>query len=277
MSSAPAVTVPTDGAATGGAVTGGATPAVRATGIHKRYGGVVALNGVDLTVDVGEVFGIIGPNGAGKSTLFDILCGITEPTAGQVSLFGAAIAGVAPHQVARMGVARSFQRTAVFGEATVRENLLHGRHALARHSVLGRALRTRVWREDRDAFEAAAAHVLALTNLQADQHRLASVLAYGVQRRLAVAVALMSNPRILFLDEPAAGMNGRESADFVELIRAVAPGRTVVIVEHDMTVIKALCSRTLVMVDGRPVTVGAPTEVFLHPEVIEAYLGAEDD
>ncbi len=106
---------------------------------------------------------------------------------------------------------------------------------------------------------------------------LANVLAYGVQRRLAVGIALMNDPRLLFLDEPAAGMNGKESADFVELVRAIEPGRTIVIVEHDMTVISALCRRTLVMVDGRPVTVGPPGEVFRHPEVIEAYLGADDE
>jgi branched-chain amino acid transport system ATP-binding protein len=254
-----------------------ARAAVSASGIRKRYGGVVALNGVDLVVNEGEVFGIIGPNGAGKSTLFDVLCGITPPTEGQVSLFGKPIAGVSPHQVARLGVARSFQRTAVFGEATVYQNLLFAHHALSSHSVLGRIFRTRTWRQDREAFEASAREVLARTGLEEDRNRLASVLAYGVQRRLAVAIALMSNPKLLFLDEPAAGMNGRESSDFVELVRAIAPGRTVVIVEHDMTVIKALCSRALVMVDGRPVVVGAPDHVFQHPEVIEAYLGVEDD
>lgn len=255
----------------------GGSVAVSAAGIRKRYGGVVALSGVDLEVGVGEVFGIIGPNGAGKSTLFDVLCGITKPTEGAVHLYGQSIADVSPHDVARMGVARSFQRTAVFGEASVQENLLFGRHVKSGHSVVGRILRSRSWREDREAFEAAATRVLELTGLTEDRDRPASVLAYGVQRRLAVAIALMSDPRLLFLDEPAAGMNGRESSEFVELIRAIAPGRTVVIVEHDMTVIKALCSRALVMVDGRPVTVGAPGEVFRHPEVIEAYLGAEDD
>lgn len=251
--------------------------AVTARGIQKRYGGVVALNGVDLEIATGEIYGIIGPNGAGKSTLFDVLCGITRPSDGEVSLFGAPIAHLAPHQVARLGVARSFQRTAVFGEASVRDNLRFGRHAQSTHSVLGRLLHSAAWRRDREAFEQKSRAVLEQTGLTEDADRRASVLAYGVQRRLAVAIALMSDPRLMFLDEPAAGMNGKESADFVELIRAVAPGRTVVIVEHDMTVIRALCSRTLVMVDGRPVTVGSPGEVFRHPEVIEAYLGAEDD
>lgn len=265
--------LPEDGAVAGG----DARVVVGARGVTKRYGGVVALNGVDLEITDGEVFGIIGPNGAGKSTLFDVLCGITPPTDGEVLLFGNPISGLQPHQVARLGVARSFQRTAVFGEASVYENLLFARHAMSRHSLLDRILFNRTWRADREAFEEAASKVLELTGLAEDRDRPASVLAYGVQRRLAVAIALMSDPRMLFLDEPAAGMNGRESSEFVDLVRAIAPGRTVVIVEHDMTVIKALCSRTLVMVDGRPVTTGAPGEVFRHPEVIEAYLGAEDD
>jgi branched-chain amino acid transport system ATP-binding protein len=251
--------------------------AVRATDIRKRYGGVVALDGVNLTVEEGEVFGIIGPNGAGKSTLFDILCGITKPTSGQIEVLGQDVGQMSPHLVARNGVGRTFQRTAVFGEATVYDNLLYGRHIGFRHSVMGRMFGSATYRAERDAFKAKAEQVLTLSGLSSERERLASVLAYGVQRRLAVAVALMSDPKILFLDEPAAGMNGRETADFVALIETIAPGRTVVIVEHDMTVIKALCQRALVVVDGRPVTVDAPDQVFKHPEVISAYLGAEDD
>lgn len=277
-SSDPVRTADAGGASMAAGATGAAlAQAVRATGVIKRYGGVVALAGVDLEIATGEIFGIIGPNGAGKSTLFDVLCGITKPTEGEVFLFGRPVNDVPPHEIARRGVARSFQRTAVFGEASVRENLLFGRHASSSHSVLGRILHSPAWRRDRDAFEADARRVLELTGLTEDQHRPANVLAYGVQRRLAVGIALMNDPRLLFLDEPAAGMNGKESADFVELVRAIEPGRTIVIVEHDMTVISALCGRTLVMVDGRPVTVGPPGEVFRHPEVIEAYLGADDE
>ena len=252
-------------------------PIVRAVDIRKRYGGVRALDGVSLTVKPGEVFGIIGPNGAGKSTLFDILCGITKPTSGSIEVLGHDVGQMSPHLVARAGVGRTFQRTAVFGEATVYENLRFGRHMEFHHSVVGRMFASRTYRSERKAFEDKADYVLDLSGLQDDRDRMASVLAYGVQRRLAVAVALMSDPKILFLDEPAAGMNGRETADFIALIETIAPGRTVVIVEHDMTVIKALCSRVLVVVDGHPVTIDAPGEVFKHPEVISAYLGAEDD
>ncbi|OKO74276.1 ABC transporter ATP-binding protein [Bradyrhizobium sp. AS23.2] len=251
--------------------------AVRATDIRKRYGGVVALNGVSLTVAEGEVFGIIGPNGAGKSTLFDILCGITRPTSGRVEVLGQDVGQMSPHLAARHGVGRTFQRTAVFGEGTVRENLLYGRHIGFRHSVIGRIFQSETYRTERRAFDEKAEDVLTLCGLQDERDRTANVLAYGVQRRLAIAVALMSDPKILFLDEPAAGMNGRETADFISLVEAIAPGRTVVIVEHDMTVIKALCGRALVVVDGRPVTIDAPGQVFRHPEVISAYLGADDE
>ncbi|MFT3805059.1 MAG: ABC transporter ATP-binding protein [Burkholderiaceae bacterium] len=253
-----------------------AVPAVDARGIVKRYGGVVALGGVDLSIDAGEVFGIIGPNGAGKSTLFDVLCGITRPTAGEVRLFGRPIGALAAHEVARLGVARSFQRTAVFGEASVIENLRYGHHASSTHTVVGRMLRSPAWRRDVDAIEAAARQVLELTGLADDRDRPANVLAYGVQRRLAVGIALMAEPRLLFLDEPAAGMNDRESADFVELVRRIRANRTIVIVEHDMTVITALCQRALAMVDGKPVVAGPADQVLRHPEVVEAYLGAED-
>lgn len=251
--------------------------AVRATDIRKRYGGVVALDGVSLTIGEGEVFGIIGPNGAGKSTLFDILCGITKPTSGRIEVLGQDVGQMSPHLVARNGVGRTFQRTAVFGEATVYDNLLYGRHTSFHHSVLGRIFGGEAFQTERQVFATKAEEVLALSGLTDVRDRTANVLAYGIQRRLAVAVALMSDPKILFLDEPAAGMNGRETADFVALIETIAPGRTIVIVEHDMTVIKTLCRRALVMVDGRPVTVDAPDRVFKHPEVISAYLGAEDD
>jgi branched-chain amino acid transport system ATP-binding protein len=251
--------------------------AVKATDIRKRYGGVIALDGVSLSIEDGEVFGIIGPNGAGKSTLFDILCGITKPTSGQIEVLGRDVSALDPDRVAREGVGRTFQRTAVFGEATVSDNLRYGYHAKFHHSVIGRMFGLGSYRAERDAFEAKADQVIALSGLADDRDRIANVLAYGVQRRLAVAIALMSDPKVLFLDEPAAGMNGRETADFIALVQAIAPGRTVVIVEHDMTVIKALCGRALVVVDGRPVVVDAPEQVFRHPEVVRAYLGAEDD
>jgi branched-chain amino acid transport system ATP-binding protein len=253
------------------------TLAVSARDITKRYGGVVALNGVSLDVQKGEIFGIIGPNGAGKSTLFDILCGITEPSSGSIRIMGTEIGGLAPHLIARSGVARTFQRTAVFSESTVLENLLFGRQASFRHGALGRIVGSGIYAQDQRAFHELVEEVLTLIGLDGERNRKAGVLAYGVQRRLAIGVALMSDPKIMFLDEPAAGMNGRETADFIALIRAIAPGRTILIVEHDMAVIRQLCGRALVVVDGKPVVVDEPHHVLRHPEVVSAYLGTDDE
>jgi len=174
-------------------------------------------------------------------------------------------------------VARSFQRTAVFSEATVLDNLLMASHQFTRHSVLGRLLHSRAWRNDFEQFRQRAGDILEQTGLWDDRYRPASVLAYGVQRRLAVGIALMTDPRLLFLDEPAAGMDDHDSADFVRLIQRVAPGRTVVVVEHDMTVIRNLCARCLAMIDGESLVEGPPEQVLRDPRVVEAYLGADDE
>lgn len=251
--------------------------AVQVQKVKKSYGGIHALKGVDLAIKTGEIYGIIGSNGAGKSTMFDVMCGIVPPTSGQVALFGRSIAGLRPDQVAHMGVARTFQRTAVFPHATVMENLRFAFHQQCRHSVWGRLVHSKTWKLDEDALSTKAKQIAQITGLWEDRDRSASILAYGVQRRLAVAIALMSDPKLLFLDEPAAGMDDNDSEDFVHLIKQVAEGRTVVIVEHDMAVITALCHRCLAMVDGMPVVEGMPGEVLRHPKVVQAYLGGDDE
>ncbi|WP_085467465.1 ABC transporter ATP-binding protein [Mesorhizobium australicum] len=255
----------------------GAQYAVEAAGIEKRYGGVVALRGVDVRIREGAIYGLIGPNGAGKSTMFDILCGITKPDTGTVRVLDMDVAGLPAHQVARRGVGRTFQRTAMFGESTVYENLLFASYGSMRHSVAARLLRLPVWRQDMAAFAAKADEVLVTCGLDGLRDQPASSLAYGTQRRLAVAIMLMNEPRVIFLDEPVAGMNENETASFIELMRTVAKGRTIVIVEHDMAAIGALCDEVLVMVDGRPIVNDTPARALKHPEVIAAYLGADDD
>ncbi|SDX00114.1 branched-chain amino acid transport system ATP-binding protein [Albimonas donghaensis] len=251
--------------------------AVEAAGVEKRYGGVTALKGVDLRIPEGAIHGLIGPNGAGKSTLFDILCGITKPSGGRVSVLGMDVAALPAHHVARRGVGRTFQRTATFRDSTVRENLLFASYGRMRHSVLQRMARAPAWREDMAAFETRADAVLETCGLAHLSDQPAAALAYGTQRRLAVAVMLMNDPKILFLDEPVAGMNDAETAEFIALVRDIARGRTIVIVEHDMAAIGALCSEVLVMVDGAQVVSDTPERALAHPDVVAAYLGTDAD
>ncbi|MCW0235024.1 MAG: ABC transporter ATP-binding protein [Ferrovibrio sp.] len=251
--------------------------AVVADGVEKRYGGVAALKGVDIRIPEGSVYGLIGPNGAGKSTMFDVLCGITKPTTGSVNVLGMDVTKLPAYAVARRGVGRTFQRTAMFKESTVRENLLYACYGKMQHSVLHRIFRLPVWRHDMAVFEEKVDEVLAVCGLSELRNNEASSLAYGIQRRLAVAIMLMNDPKILFLDEPVAGMNEAETAEFIQLLRTVGCGRTIVIVEHDMAAIGALCDDVMVMVDGRAIVTDTPDRALKHPDVITAYLGADDD
>lgn len=250
--------------------------AVEATNVRKRYGGVTALKGVDVRVPHGAIYGLIGPNGAGKSTMFDILCGITKPSEGEVNVLGIDVAALTAAEVARRGVGRTFQRTATFGASSVHENLRMASYGAMRYAVWDRILRSAVYREDLARFERRAEEVLDICGLTDLRHENAASLAYGIQRKLAVAIMLMNQPRIIFLDEPVAGMNDTETAEFVRLVRTIAKDRTIVIVEHDMTAISALCDEVLVMVDGRPVVADAPARALRHPEVVSAYLGGDE-
>ncbi len=253
-------------------------PPVCVEGLAKRYGGVTALSGIDLEVAEGSIVGIIGPNGAGKSTLFDLLNGIIVPTEGRVTVYGIDLAKLRPHQVAALGVARTFQRTAVFAESSVFENLAYGRYLHCRHSLLSSLFRTRRARGELADLELAAASVMDLAGLPPALRDVpAGTLAYGQQRRLAIAIALMSEPKLLLLDEPAAGMNTQEKEDLVRLLKKVSVGRTLLIVEHDMSTIETLCDHVLVLNDGRVVVSDRPDRVFAHPEVIAAYLGTDDE
>lgn len=248
---------------------------VQATNVKMQYGGVSALKGVDVRIRDGAVYGLIGPNGAGKSTLFDILCGITKPTSGSVRVLGMDAATTPAYEMARRGVGRTFQRTATFGEATVYENLLYASYNGSRHNLVQRILRRPAWKADMAHFARKADQVLADCGLTELRDQRAASLAYGTQRRLAVAIMLMNDPRIIFLDEPVAGMNEAETSSFIQLMRATAQGRTIVIVEHDMAAIGALCDEVMVIVDGSPVVTDAPERALKHPRVIEAYLGAD--
>ena len=246
-------------------------PMIRARGLVKEFRGFRAVKGVDLDVARGSVHALVGPNGAGKTTLFNLLTGFLRPTAGQILIDGREVTGLRPERVARLGVARSFQITTLFPRMTARE---HVELALAGGTGLG----WRFWRSDRllDRFSGQARELLDEVGLAGHAERRAGALAYGSKRALELAVALALRPRVLLLDEPTAGMGIADVDRTVELIRRVRAGRTVVLVEHNMSVVASLADRVSVLQLGAVLVEGAYHEVRDDPRVITAYLGEPD-
>ncbi len=247
-------------------------------GVSRLFGGVRALDSVSFSVQDGSIHGLIGPNGAGKTTLINVLSGLMPPTGGTVQYRGRTIHLMRAHEVAALGVARTFQNIRLFPGLTCLENVLAGQHLVARRPVLGTLLGLRSARQEQQTLMAQARNTLSRVGLSDRADSLAQSLSYGERRRLEIARALASNPRLLLLDEPVAGMRAAEAEQVSELIRSLAgEGITVLLIEHNMGFVMGLCSRITVLNFGRTVTTGTPAEVGRHPEVIEAYLGKDEN
>jgi branched-chain amino acid transport system ATP-binding protein len=277
---------PVDEAApTGGAMTDDEARAVRdpdvlldVDHVTLRFGGVVALNDVSFSLRRGEIFGLIGPNGAGKTTCFNAMTGVYRPTSGAIRFNGESIVGKKKHEITRGGLARTFQNVRLFPEMTALENVMVGADAHHKTSVISALFRLpRHWREERSGRERSL-ELLEFVGIRRRAGDVSRNLSYGEQRRLEIARALATNPKLLCLDEPAAGFNPAEKVELLELIRKIRDlGVTVLLIEHDMRLVMGVTDRIVVLEFGKKIAEGTPAQVRDNPAVIAAYLGVPTD
>ncbi len=249
-------------------------PLLEVEALIKRFGGLAALDGLDLTVQPGEILGLIGPNGAGKTTLFNVITGFERPSSGRVALGGRDITGLPPHRIAQAGIIRTYQKTSVFPQLTVLENLLIGRHRRTAAGLADALFRTSRHRHEAAGALALARGTLAFLELDVERDRRAAALPYGLLRKLELAIALMAEPTLLCLDEPAAGLNPTESHTLREaIVRVRERGVTMILVEHNMDLVMNLCDRLAVLHFGRKLAEGSPAAIQANPDVLKVYLG----
>jgi len=250
---------------------------LEATDVSEVFGGLKAVSDFNFHINKGELVGLIGPNGAGKTTAFNLFTGVYQPTTGDITFGGKSIVGLKPYQITQRGIARTFQNIRLFSELSVLDNVKIAFHDHVKYGVVEAVLRMGRYYKEEDRIEAEALKLLDIFHLKDKAGELAKNLPYGAQRRLEIARALAAGPKLLLLDEPAAGMNPQETQELMEMIRWIRKkfGLTVLLIEHDMNLVMGICERIYVLEYGMVIASGTPEEVQKNPEVIRAYLGGE--
>jgi branched-chain amino acid transport system ATP-binding protein len=246
--------------------------------VSKNFGGLAALTDVSFSINKGEIFGLIGPNGAGKTTMFNIITAMFPPSSGEIVLSDQKITDLKPHQITKKGICRTFQNIRLFPQMTAIENVMIGEHCRTQAGVWSSVFRIKAQRQEEEAIRHKAEELLNIVGLSNNAETISENLSYGQQRRLEIARAMASDPALLLLDEPAAGMNESETEDLFSLIKKIQElGITVLLIEHDMPLIMKICDRIAVLNFGKKIAEGTPTEIQNNPDVIVAYLGSEED